>query len=276
MVGGGRYPPAMLRRVAAFFASADNRGRLLRCVVGLVLSGVGFSSLLRADLGLDPWDVFHQGVSERLGVPIGMVAVVTGFVVLLLWIPLRERPGPGTILNAVLIGSVMDLLLPRIPEAGSWPIGAAMLGGGIVISGIGMGLYIGAGLGPGPRDGVMTGLARRGVSIRLARTGLEMTALVVGWTLGGQIGIGTLVFALTIGPVVQVSLARLSLPERTGSSERRSSARRQHGQRRVMAGDDPVDSPGDHRLPLRMREDVEALGQDGFEHLTGDHGRIET
>lgn len=208
----------MHRRVAAFLASPDDRRRLVRCVLGLVLCGVGFSCLVRAGLGLDPWDVFHQGVSERLGLPIGMVAVLVGLVLLLAWVPLRERPGLGTILNALLIGSVMDLLLPHVPEAASWPVAWGMLGAGIAVAGTGIGFYIGAGLGPGPRDGIMTGLARRGMSLRLARTGIEVTALILGWALGGQIGIGTLVFAFAIGPVVQYSLARLAMPERIVST----------------------------------------------------------
>ncbi|MEJ7583034.1 MAG: hypothetical protein WKF43_02895 [Acidimicrobiales bacterium] len=196
------------------------RLRLGRCVLGLILCGVGFSVLVRAGLGLDPWNVFHQGLGERLGIPIGTVGVLVGFAVLLVWVPLRERPGLGTILNALLIGTVMDLLLPHIADAGSWPVAWAMLVAGILVAGTGMGLYIGAGLGPGPRDGVMTGLARRGLSIRLARTGIEVIALVTGWVLGGQVGIGTLVFALSIGPVVQVTLARLSLPPRDAASGR--------------------------------------------------------
>jgi uncharacterized membrane protein YczE len=201
--------------VRSFFAAPGIRRRLARCVTGLLLCGIGFALLVRADLGLDPWDVFHQGLSDRTGIPIGTVAILVGFVLLLVWIPLRERPGVGTILNAILIGSVMDLVLPRLPEpagaAQAWP----MLLGGIAIAGVGVGLYIGAGLGPGPRDGIMTGLATRGwASVRLVRTGIELAALVVGWALGGTVGIGTLVFALTIGPVVQVTLARLSLPPR--------------------------------------------------------------
>src|SRR4051812_39648728 len=150
--------------------------RLARCVSGLLLCGIGFGLLVQADLGLDPWDVFHQGMSERTGLPIGTVAILTGFVLLLVWIPLRERPGIGTILNAVLIGSTMDVLLPRLPDPGSLPAKWAMLLGGIAIAGVGIGLYIGAGLGPGPRDGIMTGIARRGGTIRIVRTGIELTA----------------------------------------------------------------------------------------------------
>ncbi len=226
----------MHRPVVAFFASAEDRRRLVRCVVGLVLCGAGFSLLVRADLGLDPWDVFHQGVSERVGLPIGVVTVLTGFVVLLAWIPLRERPGVGTILNALLIGTTMDLILPHLGQAQAWPAAWAMLVGGVLITGVGIGLYIGAGLGPGPRDGVMTGLARRGMSIRLARTAIELTALVVGWALGGRIGIGTVVFAVTIGPVAQFTLGRLSLPPRE--------ARRAQAAAVTPTGGTPGSGPG--------------------------------
>jgi uncharacterized membrane protein YczE len=207
-------PSRMGAAVRTFFTTPGNRRRLGRCVTGLVLCGIGFALLVQADLGLDPWDVFHQGVSDRTGLPIGTVAILTGFVLLLVWIPLKERPGVGTILNALLIGSVMDLALPRLPDpagtVGRW----TMLLTGIAIAGVGIGLYIGAGLGPGPRDGIMTGLARRGATVRLARTGIELSALAAGWALGGTVGIGTVVFALAIGPVVQVTLELLSLPPR--------------------------------------------------------------
>ena len=201
--------------VRSFLAAPDTGRRLARCVSGLVLCGIGFGLLVEADLGLDPWDVFHQGVSDRTGLPIGVVAVVTGFVLLGLWIPLRQLPGVGTVLNAILIGLVMDLVLFGLPEPGGRLAAWVMLLGGIVVAGAGIGLYIGAGLGPGPRDGIMTGLATRGWgSIRLVRTGLELAVLVVGWALGGTIGIGTLVFAVAIGPIVQVTLGLFSLPPR--------------------------------------------------------------
>jgi uncharacterized membrane protein YczE len=202
------------RPVVAFLSSTDDRRRLLRCVFGLVLCGIGFSLLVRADLGLDPWDVFHQGVAERLGAPIGVVTVATGFVVLLAWIPLRERPGVGTILNALIIGTVMDLLIDRLPEPGGWPSAWTMLVVGVVLAGVGSGFYIGSQLGPGPRDGLMTGIARRGHSLRLVRTGIELAALLGGWALGGTVGVGTLVFAVAIGPLVQLSLEHLSMVER--------------------------------------------------------------
>src|SRR5262249_49144904 len=151
-----------------------------------VLCGIGFGLIVKADLGLDPWDVFHQGVSDHTGLPIGTVAILVGLLLLLVWIPLKERPGVGTILNAVLIGTVMDLVLPRYPEPSTAGAQWAMLAGGIAIAGTGVGLYLGSGLGPGPRDGIMTGIARRRGSIRLVRTLIELSALAVGWMLGGK------------------------------------------------------------------------------------------
>ncbi len=206
----------MLTPVATFLGEADNRRRLARCFLGLVLSGLGFASLVNAGLGLDPWDILHEGISERTGIPIGTVAVLLGFVILLAWIPLRQRPGLGTILNILTIGTVMDIVIPRLPEPQAVAAQWAMLLGGIGVAGVGIGLYIGSGLGPGPRDGVMTGLADRGWSIRMARTAIELSALGAGWALGGTVGVGTLVFAVTIGPVVHVTLQWFTLPPRPG------------------------------------------------------------
>ena len=167
--------------------------------------------IIRGDLGLAPWDVFHQGVSERLGVGIGVVMIVTGALVLLLWVPLRVRPGLGTVLNVVVIGLVVDAAMPHLPEPDRLLPRAALLVGGIAVIAVGSGLYIGAGLGPGPRDGLMTGLARRGLSVGLARTTVEVTVFVVGVALGGSAGIGSAVFALGIGPMVQLVMPRLAM-----------------------------------------------------------------
>ncbi|MCU1371812.1 MAG: integral rane protein [Ilumatobacteraceae bacterium] len=189
------------------------RRRLLPLITGLVLCGVAYGCIVSAGLGLDPWDVLHQGISDRTGIPIGTVSVLVSFVVILGWIPLRQRLGLGTVLNAILIGLTMDVVLLVLPEPGSgstlqrW----GLLVAGLVIAGPGIGMYIGARLGPGPRDGIMTGLAERGPSIRVVRTGIELTALAAGWALGGTIGIGTLLFALSVGPNVQFWLARLDL-----------------------------------------------------------------
>lgn len=185
--------------------------RIVRCVLGLAVFGVGVALLLDADLGAAPWDVFHTGVSELTGIPVGTVIIATGLALLFLWIPLRETPGLGTLLNAIEIGLVVDLVLPLIPQPEPLAIRFAMMLCGVVLVAIGSGIYIGAGLGPGPRDGIMTGLARRGVSIGSARTGIEVTVLVVGALLGGAVGVGTAVFALAIGPLVQVFLPRLTM-----------------------------------------------------------------
>ncbi|MGH9184004.1 MAG: YczE/YyaS/YitT family protein [Acidimicrobiales bacterium] len=174
--------------------------------------GVGIALMVRAELGLGPWDVLHQGLSRRSGVPIGTVTILVGLAVLGLWVPLRQRVGVGTVVNAVVVGAVVDGSLWALPHVVPLAVRVPLLAGGVVAVGVGSGLYIGTGLGPGPRDGLMTGLARRGGSIRRVRTGIELTALAVGWLLGGSVGIGTVTFALSIGPLVQVSLGRFELP----------------------------------------------------------------
>ncbi len=187
--------------------------RLARLTLGLVLFGFGLALMVIADLGLSPWDVFHQGVSHRTGIPIGTVVIITGLLLLLAWIPLRERIGIGTIANAIVIGVTLDLSLLVLPEelevlAVRW---ASMLLGVMLVA-IGSGFYIGAGLGPGPRDGLMTGITRRtGYPLGLVRGVLEVTVLAAGWLLGGTVGVGTLVFAFGIGPLVQFFLTRLQV-----------------------------------------------------------------
>lgn len=187
--------------------------RLGRLLLGLVLFGVGLALMVIADLGLSPWDVFHQGVSENTGIPIGTVIIITGLLLLLAWIPLRERIGIGTIANAIVIGLTLDLALLVLPEQIDvllvrW---LSMLAGVLLVA-IGSGFYIGAGLGPGPRDGLMTGITRRtGYPIGLVRGALEVGVLTVGWLLGGTVGVGTLVFAFGIGPLVQFFLTRLEV-----------------------------------------------------------------
>ncbi len=185
-------------------------------MIGLVLFGVGITLLIQSDLGAAPWDVFHTGVSELTGISTGTVIIVTGVLLLLFWIPLREQPGLGTILNAFVIGTVLDITTPWIGEVDALAPRAGMMVGGVVIVAIGSGFYIGAGLGPGPRDGLMTGLARqtvagRSISIRTGRTAVEVIVLVTGVALGGAIGLGTAVFALGIGPLVQVFLPPLTM-----------------------------------------------------------------
>ena len=198
--------------------------RIARCVFGLILFGVGITLLIEADLGAAPWDVFHTGVSERVGISTGWVIVITGVSLLLLWIPLRERPGLGTILNATVIGIVVDVTSPLMGEPKALLVRVAMMGGGVVIVAIGSGFYIGAGLGPGPRDGLMTGLSRRSVagrsiSIRAGRTFVEIVVMVIGVVLGGAIGIGTVAFMVGIGPLVQIFLPPLTMPGRPASTE---------------------------------------------------------
>jgi uncharacterized membrane protein YczE len=180
------------------------RLRLVQLYCGLVLYGVSSSLLVLAGLGLDPWDVFHQGLSRTFGLAIGTWAILVGAAVLLLWIPLRQRPGIGTVSNVVLVGLTMNVVLGHVGPPHAMAARIACLVCGVFLNGVATGAYIGAGLGPGPRDGLMTGLAARGHSIRIVRTGLELTVLVTGWLLGGTVGVGTVVYALSIGPLAHV------------------------------------------------------------------------
>jgi uncharacterized membrane protein YczE len=178
--------------------------RLIQLFTGLVLYGVSDSMLLLAGLGVDPWDVLHQGLARRTGVPTGTWAIIVGAAVLLLWIPLRQRPGLGTLCNVVLVGAVIDGVLATVTPPHSLAVRAAVMVSGVALNGVATGLYIGAGLGPGPRDGLMTGYAARGHSLRLVRTCIEVTVLLAGWLLGGTVGVGTLVYAACIGPLAHV------------------------------------------------------------------------
>jgi uncharacterized membrane protein YczE len=173
------------------------------------LTGYGFSMALmvRAGLGLDPWDVFHQGLAGRTGMTIGIASAVVGVAVPLAWIPLRNRPGVGTVANVIVIAITVDAGMALLPTPESLPVRVVMMLGAVVLNGRSTVLYIGAGMGPGPRDGLMTGLvARTGLSVRLVRTSIEATVLAVGWLLGGTVGVGTVVYALGIGPLVQLFL----------------------------------------------------------------------
>jgi uncharacterized membrane protein YczE len=189
--------------------------RLVQLLVGLVMYGVSAALLVRSDLGLDPWDVFHQGLSRQTGLSIGTWVIIVGVAVLLLWIPLRQRPGIGTLSNAVLIGLTMNVVLDRFPQPHAIGVRWACLVGGILLCGVATGAYIGAGLGPGPRDGLMVGLAKRGHSLRLMRTLIEITVLLVGFVLGGTVGIGTLLFAVSIGPLAHLTIPWFSRVGRT-------------------------------------------------------------
>ena len=200
-----------MRSVPLLRPVTEPRQRVPRLVAGLVTCGLGIAFMVAADLGLPPWVVLDQGIHEHTGIPIGTVSIIVGALVLLAWLPLRERPGLGTVLNIVIIGTTTDLALLVLDTPGSPAGRVAYMAVGAFLFGPGSGLYIGAGLGPGPRDGLMTGLAARGVgSIRLVRTGIELTALGAGWLLGGSVGLGTIVFALSIGPNVQAFLPRLT------------------------------------------------------------------
>jgi uncharacterized membrane protein YczE len=185
--------------------------RLTQLYAGLVLYGISDSMLLLAGLGVDPWDVFHQGLSRQLGLGVGTWAVIVGAFVLLLWIPLRQRPGFGTLSNVIVVGLVIDVVLATVPSVHGIAARVLVMVSGVVLNGIATGLYIGAGLGPGPRDGLMTGMAARGHSIRVVRTCIEVTVLITGWLLGGTVGLGTVVYALGIGPIAHVSIPRLKI-----------------------------------------------------------------
>ena len=193
--------------------------RLARLYAGLALYGVSSALLVKAGLGLEPWNVLHQGLAELTGLSIGVVLTMVGAAVLLLWIPLRQRPGLGTISNALVIGPVMDAALALLPEAHSLTVRVPLLLAGIVLNGMATGLYIAAAFGPGPRDGLMTGLHRRtGRSIRLIRTAIEVAVVVTGFALGGTIGVGTLLYAVSIGPLAQVFLRVFTVPRTSGGS----------------------------------------------------------
>lgn len=188
--------------------------RLVRLFAGLTLYGFSDALMVRSGLGLSPWDVLHQGLSRQTGLSIGTWVILVGVVVLLLWIPLRQRPGIGTISNVIVIGLAMDASLALLATPSGYPVRIAVLVAGVVLNGVATGLYIGARLGPGPRDGLMTGFAARGHSIRVVRTGLEVTVLAVGFLLGGTVGVGTLLYALSIGPLVHLFLPRLTVRTR--------------------------------------------------------------
>lgn len=185
--------------------------RLARCLLGLVLLGVGLGLVIAADLGVAPWDVLHQGLSEQLDITIGTASIGVGILVLLAWLPLREKPGIGTLLNVFVIGATMDLTLAVVDRPDPLWARAGLLAVGVWLWGPGSGLYLGVRLGAGPRDGVMTGLARRGLRVGPVRSAIEVAALGTGFLLGGTVGIGTLVFALGVGPNVAWWLPRLDM-----------------------------------------------------------------
>jgi len=197
--------------------------RLPGLLLGLVTFGTGIAMMVQAGLGLGPWEALNQGIARQTGLAIGTVSILLGIPILALWWPLGERPGIGTLLNVVLIGLSTNVALGVIPVIVEPWAQLALMAAGVVTVGLGSGLYLGADLGPGPRDGLMTGVHHKfGWSIRRARTTVELTVLVLGWALGGTIGIGTVAFALGIGPLVQ---AFLGVFDREGRLDRRRRAR---------------------------------------------------
>ncbi|MGW3206972.1 membrane protein YczE [Streptomyces sp. NPDC001135] len=193
--------------------------RLIQLYAGLALYGASAALLLRAGLGMEPWGVLHQGLAKLTGLTIGVVSIVVGAAVLLLWIPLRQRPGLGTVSNVFAVGLAMDGTLALVPDAHSLVIRVPLLAAGILLNGVATGLYISARFGPGPRDGLMTGLHRRsGRSIRLIRTGIEVAVVVTGFLLGGTVGAGTVLYAVSIGPLAQLFLRVFAVPAASGGS----------------------------------------------------------
>lgn len=200
--------------------------RVAHLSLGLVLYGASDGLLVGAGLGLDPWDVFHQGISERSGLTIGTVSIIVGAAVLLLWWPLRQRPGLGTVSNVFVVGLAMDGTLRLLPEIHSLGVRIPLLVAAVVLNGVATGLYITARFGPGPRDGLMTGLHRRtGRSIRLVRTGIELTVLAVGFALGGGVGVGTVLYAVAIGPLAQYFLRFFEIPQAAAEPGREPAVR---------------------------------------------------
>jgi uncharacterized membrane protein YczE len=192
---------------------------LVQLYAGLALYGASSALLVVSGLGLEPWNVLHQGLAELTGLTIGVVSIIVGAAVLLLWIPLRQRPGLGTVSNVFVVGLAMDGTLALVPDAHGLAVRIPLLLAGILLNGVATGLYISARFGPGPRDGLMTGLHQRtGRSIRLIRTGLEVAVVATGFALGGTVGIGTLLYALAIGPLAQVFLRVFAAPSASGGS----------------------------------------------------------
>lgn len=230
--------------------------RLTSLLAGLWLYGFSMAMMITAGLGLDPWDVFHQGVAEHVSLSFGVITAITGAVVLLLWIPIRQRPGFGTLANVVVIALSVDISLAVLPVFESIPVRAAIMIGGILLNGLASVLYIGAGMGPGPRDGLMTGLvARTGWSVRGVRTSIEIVVLATGWLLGGTVGVGTVLYALGIGPTIQLLIAVLPDSRTAAVTGGRTSARSATTVGPVSASVDPGESGSvDAGLPVAAEE----------------------
>ncbi len=210
-----------MRQVLLVPPRHELRRRLPRLLLGLLLCGVGIGLIVQGDLGLDAWTVLHQGLAEQTGLSIGAVTIAVGVAMFAISLPLGERIGLGTLANVVLIGVMIDVTIALVEAPTGTATRWAFLVGGVTLFAVGSGFYIGAGLGPGPRDGVMTGLAAKGMRVGVARTAIEVTVLVIGWLLGGSVGVGTVLFALAIGPLVELALRRLALdpvPATTGEA----------------------------------------------------------
>ena len=204
--------PARPARPARLRRSLVLGRRLAQLYAGLALYGLSMALLVRAGLGVMPWDVLHQGVSRTVGGSLGAVSIVVGALVLLLWVPLRQRPGVGTVSNVVVIGLAVDASLAVLPAVDAMAARVVLVALGIVLNAVATAAYIGVRLGPGPRDGLMTGLVRRtGGSVRLVRTGIEVAVVAGGWLLGGTLGAATVLYALAIGPLVQLLLPRFTV-----------------------------------------------------------------
>jgi len=207
-------------QLVSSLSAQDRLGRrLVQLYAGLALYGASSALLVESGLGLEPWGVLHQGLAELTGLTIGVVSIFVGAAVLLLWIPLRQRPGLGTVSNVFVVGLAMDGTLALVPDAHALAARVPLLVAGIVLNGVATGLYIAASLGPGPRDGLMTGLHRRtGRSIRLVRTAIELAVVATGFALGGTVGIGTVLYAVAIGPLAQLFLRVFAVPAAPGGS----------------------------------------------------------
>ncbi|HEY9499972.1 MAG TPA: hypothetical protein VIQ78_13195 [Terrimesophilobacter sp.] len=218
--------------------------RWVQLLLGLGIYGIAIAMMIRAAVGISPWDVLAQGIALRTGIPFGLVTNIVGGIVLLLWIPLRQRLGVGTILNALLIGPSAEVGLWLIPEQSNIWMQLLLFTGGLILLAIATGLYIGARFGPGPRDGLMTGINKKfGIRIWIVRTSIEVVVLGIGWLLGGNVGFGTLAFALLIGPMVHVTMPLLHVSDKR-SSDKRSPDR--HGPESPLTPE-PAASPAENR-----------------------------
>ena len=218
--------------------------RWVQLLLGLGIYGIAIAMMIRAAVGISPWDVLAQGIALRTGIPFGLVTNIVGGIVLLLWIPLRQRLGVGTILNALLIGPSAEVGLWLIPEQSNIWMQLLLFTGGLILLAIATGLYIGARFGPGPRDGLMTGINKKfGIRIWIVRTSIEVVVLGIGWLLGGNVGFGTLAFALLIGPMVHVTMPLLHVSDKR-SSDKRSPDR--HGPQSPLTPE-PAASPAENR-----------------------------